>query len=209
MFCDDEVYIEGGSPVYFAVERNDRSLSVEVGNAEPAPSEMVGRHLPGPRPHHRRDAACRSLVYGVESVNEEVDALRRRQGIEAVFGSRLEPHSKIRSDREAVEICADALVRRAISAMDSGTRAEPSNQIQRVILSTRRIPPALCRDTIAAMLATCPEDDFFRRFRLRFEWADEAISRLDALEPPFHLTEQDSDILLFVTNSDLIAHGPT
>jgi hypothetical protein len=77
LFCDDEVHIEGGPPVYFAVEQNDGSLSVEVGSAEPIPSEMVGRLLAGPRPSQKRDAACRSLVYGVEQIDDEVDTLRR------------------------------------------------------------------------------------------------------------------------------------
>ena len=87
LFCDDLVYLEGGSPVYYGVARGapeHRMLSFEVGSAEPERVEVVSRYLPGPRPTDRRDAACRSLVYGVEGIGDEVAKLRR-QGFQVTF----------------------------------------------------------------------------------------------------------------------------
>jgi hypothetical protein len=58
-----------------------------------------------------------------------------------------------------------------------------------------KIPPALCRDAIEAMIAICREDDFPRRFGLEFEWAAEALSRLNAMLAPMQLSELQDQVL--------------
>jgi hypothetical protein len=60
-------------------------------------------------------------------------------------------------------------------------------ELQAAALLFQRIPSALCRDAISAMTATSPEDDFFGRFGVEFEWAAEALSRLDAMHAPICL----------------------
>jgi hypothetical protein len=206
LFCDDLVYLEGGCPVYFGVRRgtaNDRILSIEVGSAAPDQGDAISRYLPGPRPKERRHAACRSLVYGMESIEEQVDALRRR-GFQVTFGSRAELQAELRSGRDATEICGDALVRRAVAVMDLHSFRELGPQLQRQLkpaaLLSKRISPALCRDAIYAMIAICKEDDFFRRFGLEYEWADETLIRLDAMHPPIDISELDERCLLAISN---------
>jgi hypothetical protein len=205
LFCDDLVYLQGGCPIYFAVRRggsDDRMLSIEVGSAEPERVEIVSRYLPGPRPNQRRDAACRSLVYGVESINEEIEAIRRR-GFRAAFGSKAEMLTQLRSNREACEICADGLVRRAVTAMDRHTYRELGmrGRLHPAVLLPPKIPPTVCRDTIDAMITMYPEHEFPMRFRIEFEWAVEALSRLDATLPPIDLSELDDHILFALSNS--------
>jgi hypothetical protein len=166
LFCDDQVYLQGGCPIYFAVPHgrsDDRMLSIEVGSAEPERVEIVSRYLPGPRLNQRRDAACRSLVYGVESVTEEIDAIRRR-GFRVAIGSKAEMLVQLRSNREASEICADGLVRRAVTAMDRHTYRELGallpGRLQPTALLPPKIPPALCRETIDAMIKMYPAHEF-------------------------------------------------
>jgi hypothetical protein len=201
LFCDDLVYLEGGCPVYFGVAcgtPDDRKLSIEVGSAEPERVEIVSRYLSGPRPNERRDAACRSLVYGIEGIGDELDRLRRR-GFRVTFESKAEMHAELRSDRDPSEICADALVRRAVTVMDPHSfnelRTLLAGRLQPTALLPLKIPPALCRDAIDAMIAMCREDDFPRRFGLEFEWAAEALSRLDA-HAPMQLSELEDQFLL-------------
>jgi hypothetical protein len=54
-------------------------------------------------------------------------------------------------------------------------------RLQPAALLPPKIPPTLSRDAIAAMMAVCPADDFPERYGLEFEWATEALSRLDSL----------------------------
>jgi hypothetical protein len=211
LFCDDLVYIEGGRPVYFGVRRgtpNDPMLSLEVGSAEAEHFHLASRYFPGPLFKERRDAACRSLVYGIESIGDEIDVLRRN-GVLVTFASKAEVHIEFRSDRDACEICADALVRRAVAAMDPLLLRELGEMLQRELragaLSFQRIPSALCRDAIHAMTATSPEGEFFGRFGVEFEWAAEALSRLDAMHMPMIFSELDDQALVAVSNSALRA----
>jgi hypothetical protein len=201
LFCDDLVYLEGGCPVYFGVAcgtPDDRKLSIEVGSAEPERVEVVSRHLPGPRPNERRDAACQSLVYRIENIGDEVEKLRRR-GFRVTFGSKAEAHAELRSDRDPSEICAEALLRRAVTLMDRPSFQEVGTllvgRLQPAALLPRKIPLALCRDAIDAMIAICPQDDFPRRFGLEFGWVAEALSRLDAYAPR-QLSELEAQCLL-------------
>jgi hypothetical protein len=207
LFCDDQVYLQGGSPIYFAVPRgapDDRMLALEVGSAEPERVEIVSRYLPGPRPSQRRDAACRSLVYGVESIAEDIDAIRGR-GFRVAFGSKAEEYGQLRSSREASEICADGVVRRAVTAMDRHTYDQLGALLHGRLQPAALLPPkltlALCRDAIDAMITMCPEQEFPRRFRVEFEWAAEALLRLDATLPPIDLNDLDDHILLALSNS--------
>jgi hypothetical protein len=211
LFCDDLVYLQGGCPVYFGVPNgrpDDRMLSIVVGSAEPECVEIVSRYLPGPRPNERRAAACRSLIYGVESIGDEVDALRRR-GFRVAFESKAEVHAELRSNRDVSEICADALVRRAVTVM----RPNSSDELGRLLegwlqpaaLLPLKIPPSLCRDAIDAMIAMCPADHFPRRLGLEFEWATEALARLDAMYSPTHLSELDHQLLFAISNCALPA----
>jgi hypothetical protein len=201
LFCDDLVYLEGGCPVYFGVASgtpDDRMLSLDVGSAGPERLDVVSRYLPGPRPNERRVAACRSLVYGIETIGDEVDTLRRR-GFRVAFESKAEVHAELRPDRDPSEICANALVRRAVTVMDPHSFKELGTLLERRLQPAARlplkIPPALCRDAIEAMIAICREDDFPRRFGLEFEWAAEALSRLNAMFPAMQLSELQDQVL--------------
>jgi hypothetical protein len=183
-------------------------LSLEVGSAGPEHIHVVSRYFNGPRPNQRRDAACRSLVYGVESIGDEVDRLWR-SGFQVTFGSRAEANAELRSNRDASEICADALVRRAVTVMDPHSFQELGPQLHKKLkpaaLLSRRISPALCRDAIYAMIAICNEDDFLRRFGLEFEWATETLMRLDAMHTPTLFADLDDQILFALSNSALPA----
>ena len=63
--------------------------------------------------------------------------------------------TELRSERDACEICADALVRRAVAAMDPRSFEYLGEILQRELqaaaLVPRKIPFALCRDAIRAM----------------------------------------------------------
>jgi len=74
-------------------------------------------------------------------------------------------------------------------------------ELQAAALVPRKIPPALCRDAICAMIATSHEDEFCGRFGVEFEWAAEALSRLDAIHTPIYLSELDEQSLLAISNS--------
>jgi hypothetical protein len=65
---------------------------------------------------------------------------------------------------------------------------------------SKRISPALCRDAIYAMIDICKEDEFFRRFGLEYEWADETLIRLDAMHPPIYVSELDERCLSVISN---------
>jgi hypothetical protein len=212
LFCDDLVYLEGGCPVYFGILRgtHDRTLSLVVGSAEPERIDPVSRYLPGPRPKERRDAACRSLVYRTEKIGGEVDALRRR-GFEIAFASKAEVHAELRSDRDVPEICADALVRRAVAFMDPKSFDELKRllegRLQPAGLLPPKIPPALSRDTLGAMVVICPVDDFLKRYGLEFEWATEALSRLDSMLISTLISELDDQTLSALLDSALPAQA--
>jgi hypothetical protein len=68
---------------------------------------------------------------------------------------RLRKVTELRSERDACEICADALVRRAVAAMDPRSFEYLGEILQRELqaaaLVPRKIPFALCRDAIRAM----------------------------------------------------------
>jgi hypothetical protein len=78
-------------------------------------------------------------------------------------------------------------------------------RLQPAALLTRKIPPALCRDAIGAMIATCHKDGFPGRFGVEFEWAAEALSRLDAIQTPIIFGELDDQALFAISNSALRA----
>jgi hypothetical protein len=63
----------------------------------------------------------------------------------------------------------------------------------------RQIPSELCRDVIHAMTAGCPEDGFFVRFGVEFEYAADALARLNAIHRP--LSELDDQALFDIANS--------
>ncbi|MDF0522709.1 hypothetical protein P0R31_36330 [Bradyrhizobium yuanmingense] len=70
LFCDGAVYLRGGYPVWFVVDEGepfDERLVFEIGSSDPE-IEAVARYLPGPRSILGREAACRSLVFGVEEL---------------------------------------------------------------------------------------------------------------------------------------------
>jgi hypothetical protein len=88
------------------------------------------------------------------------------------------------------------------SLNELGTLLE--GRLQPAALLPARIPLALCRDAIEAMIATCPHDDFPRRFGLELGWAAEALSRLDA-HAPMQLSELEDQFLVDYFASPSIA----
>jgi hypothetical protein len=186
LFCDDQVYVEGGRPVYFGVRRgtrDDLTLSIEVGSADAEQVRLVSKYIPSPRPNERREAAYQLLVFGTESIEDDVDLLRRR-GFSVTFGSRAEADAELRSHRDACEICADALVRKAVATMDPRSFEGLEKMLQRKLQAAARLPrhisSELCHDVIHAMTAACPEDAFLGRFGVEFAYAAEALTRLEA-----------------------------
>jgi hypothetical protein len=210
LFCDDMVYLAGGCPVYFGVTcgtADDRMLSLEVGSAAVERVDVVSRYLPGPRPMERRDAACRSFVYGIEGIGDEVAKLQRR-GFQVTFESRAEVRAELRSDTDPSVICADALVRRAVTVMDPHSFNELGTLLQGRLQPAAslplKLPLALCRDAVEAMILICRPDDFPQRFGFEFEWVAEALSRLDA-HAPMQLSELEDQFLVDYFASPSIA----
>jgi hypothetical protein len=204
LFCDDLVYIEGGPPVYFGVRGgtpDNPTVSLEIGSAAAEDLPGVSRYLPGPRPKERREAACQLLVFGMECIEDHVDFLWRR-GFSVTFGSRAEADAELRSHRDACEICADALVRKAAATIGPRSFQGPENMVQKKLQTAarlpRQIPSQLCRDIIDAMTAECPEDEFFARFGVEFEYAADALARLNAIHRP--LSELDDQALVDLPN---------
>ena len=121
---------------------------------------------------------------------------------------KAEAHAELRSDRDPSEICADALVRRAVTVMDPQLLDELGRllegRLQPAALLPLKIPPALCRDAIDALIAICPQDDFPQRFGLEFGWAAEALSRLDA-HAPMQLSELEEQLLRDYLDSPSVA----
>jgi hypothetical protein len=185
LFCDDQVYVEGGRPVYFGVRRgNDLTLSMEVGSADAEQVNLVSKHLPCPRPSERREAASQLLVFGAENIEDDVDLLRRR-GFSVTFGSTAEVDAELRSHRDACEVFADAIVRKAVATMGprlfEGLEKMLQRKLQAAARLPRHIPSEICRDVIHAITAACPEDAFLGRFGVEFECAAEALTRLEAM----------------------------
>jgi hypothetical protein len=99
-----------------------------------------------------------------------------------------------------------ALVRKAAATIGARSFQGPENTQQRLQAAARlprQIPSELCRDVIHAMTAGCPEDAFFVRFGVEFEYAAEALARLDAIHRP--LSELDDQALFDIANSAVIA----
>jgi hypothetical protein len=219
LFCDDVVYIEGGRPVYFGVHRepaNGFFLSLDVGGAEAGHLHPISRDLPGPRLEQRREAARRSFVYGTESIGCAVDVLRRR-GFSVTFASRVEANTQLESARDACEICADALVRRAVTAMDATSFNEIGTGLQVELkaasLLRKRLPPLLCREALRVIANSSRADDCFGRFGVEFEWVAETLIRLDTLQTPALFADLDDQVLFAIPNSAAQAehavYGPT
>jgi hypothetical protein len=117
--AESEIFWEDGTIAIRAVTGRAgacRLSRVSGRKGRQARIHLVSRYLPGPWPNERRDAACRLLVCGTERIEDEVDLLRRRL-IQVTFASRAQADAGLRSHRDACEICAGALVRRAVAAM--------------------------------------------------------------------------------------------
>lgn len=199
IFFDGAVYFKGGYPVWFAVDEAgpfDEGLVFEVGSAGPE-IEAIARYLPGPKPHLRRDAACRSLVYGMEELEAGMDRHRRRR-IPVTRKSSIDAEVQVISSPHAAELCAKELANRAIKTMPLRSLNEISALLggrQLRNQSALTISPSLALEIIDAMMGAGPTTNFEELYGVEFEWALQTRSRLDAISPRLEFSEADLDRL--------------
>jgi hypothetical protein len=106
MFCGNEVLVEAGEPVFYAVPCRG-GVEIDVGpSAWDRWNER--RAMPGPDREQRRDCARRGLAFGVEELENELRILADR-GTNARRGIQVETIRSEGSAHAAALLCARAL----------------------------------------------------------------------------------------------------
>lgn len=156
LFCDGAVYLAGGSPAYFG-RWKDGQLRLESGSLGAEKVGAIYRFLPGPDWRQREEAACQGLVFRPAEVETLIQT-----GLKVHLLSKLEGILELPSVPHPAEVCADAVVRRAISQMeDDLVRMPPEllKKLREAILRRNMIPPKLCWEAIEALGRFCPHDN--------------------------------------------------
>jgi hypothetical protein len=188
LFCDDVVYLDGGQPAFYGISYSryrHPELSLEIASLKRHENEIVASWLPGPETSQLQEAACRSLVFRIEDLENEATSLERR-GFHLELDARTAVCMKVEAEFDPSEVCVDALVRRALKWIDRETAHE-----LREAMSDEPLPVAnyimnrsICRDALHKMVSMCPPELTPTIFGFEFEWVEKALRRLDARFPP-------------------------
>jgi hypothetical protein len=175
LFCDGAVYLAGGSPAYFG-RWKDGQLRLESGSLAAEKVGAIYRFLPGPDWRQREEAACQGLVFRPAEVETLIETLQR-DGRTVHLLSKLEVILELPSVPHPAEVCADAVVRRAINQMKDAPVRKPRELLKKLreaLLQRNMIPPKLCWDAIEALGGSRPLD----KVDFEVECFDKALVRL-------------------------------
>lgn len=124
----------------------------------------------------------------------------KRKGFRPDFNAAAAVYMKVEAALDPSEVCADALVRRALMWINRETACRLHETMNGKSLPTASgiMSRSVCRNTLLEIIAMLPPELARTRCGFEFEWVEEALKRLDTRFPPSLLSAEDEEALLSI-----------